>query len=231
MTLLRSAITVLEPAESYDLATIDQIKAYFNIPFVTDDPGDARLQTLITMQSRVIADYCDRVFAREKVSEVFYTNEFISSGVTDTASVSISVPLTHWPVVNIETVTRNGATSLFEGEDFVLDADSGVLRGTLGADELEVTYEAGYVLPDFAPGPLAMAVVDMVRQSYFYGSRDPMIRMISDSSAGSISFFPPPGISSGGRGSSGGGGGASKGSALSATASALVAPYRRPGMA
>jgi hypothetical protein len=235
MTLLRSATTVLEPADNYDLTTLEAVKAYFNTPIVTDDPNDARLQMLISLQSKVIADYCDRVFAIEKVSEIFYTNEFVTSvAEIDANAVKISVPLTRWPVLEIESVTRNGATDLFEGDDFVLDADSGVMRGKLLADELMVTYTAGYDLPNMAPGPLAMAVIDMVRQSYYYGSRDPMIRMLSDNAAGSISFFPPPGISGGGRSSGGGGGGsggASKGSPLSVTATALVAPFRRPGMA
>jgi len=93
----------------------------------------------------------------------------------------------------------------------------------LSADELTVTYTAGYELPFNAPGPLSLAVIDMVRQSFFYGSRDPMVQSMTDNSAGSIRFFPPPGISKGG--------GGSKGSPLSSTATALVAPYRRPGMA
>ena len=102
------------------------------------------------------------------------------------------------------------------------------MRGALIGGSINVVYEAGYELPEDAPGALALAAIDMIRQSYFYGSRDPMIRMLSDNTAGSISFFPPPGISSGGRS---GGAGATSGSALSPTATALVKPYRRPGMA
>jgi hypothetical protein len=218
--IYRSLITVLEPAESYDLVTLEAIKAYYNIPLVTDDPNDARLQTLITLQSKIISDYCDRVFAKEKVSEIIYTAE------TQSGATTIPVRLHRWPVTNLISVDSDGAM-LVEGTGYRLDAKSGVLHGSLVADELTVTYEAGYELPMFAPGPLSMAVIDMVRQSYFYGSRDPMVQSVNDNTAGSVRFFPPPGISSG----RGGGGGASKGSPLSATATALVTPYRRPGMA
>jgi hypothetical protein len=215
--IYRSAVTVLEVAESYDLVTLEAVKAYFAIPIVTDDPNDAKLQLLITFQSKVIADYCDRVFAREKVSEKIYT-----SGL-DEIGKSIAVPLTRWPVTSIESLSLDGS----DITDYKLDAKSGVLRGNFVGSELDVAYEAGYLLPWNAPGPLSLAVIDMVRQSYFYGSRDPMIQMVSDNTAGSIRFFPPPGISS--RGSGGGSG--AKGSPLTSTATALVQPYRRPGMA
>ena len=88
MTILR-AVTVLEPATSYDLVTIEAVKAYFATPIVTDDPNDPRLQALITFQSKVIADYCDRVFAREKVSEVIYN----TAGLIEEDATSISIPL------------------------------------------------------------------------------------------------------------------------------------------
>lgn len=223
--IYRSAITVLEAAESYDLATIEQLKCYFGIPLVTDDPNDARLHLLITMMSQVIADYCDRVFAHEKVLETIYTAETAGD-----MKEPIAVPLSRWPVTSIVGVVCD-TSNLTVGDGYVLDSDSGVLRGELIGDNLSVVYEAGYDLPSAAPGPLSMAVIDMVRQSYFYGSRDPMIRMINDNSAGSVSFFPPPGISSGGRSGGSGGGGASTGSPLSPMATALVKPYRRPGMA
>lgn len=221
----RSTVTVLEAASSYDLATLLQVKNYFAIPIVTDDPNDVRLQSLITFQSRVIADYCDRVFAHEKVSEIIYTRETTAPAGVNTAEVIISLTLARWPVLSLETVAKDGVT-LVEGDDYLLDADSGTLRGKLIGDEIELTYEAGYDLPDGAPGPLALATIDMVRQSYFYGSRDPMIQLISDNTAGTIRFFPPPGISSG----RGGGGEASAKSPLSATATALVHPFRRLGI-
>jgi hypothetical protein len=224
---LRSSVTVLEAADSYDLTTLAAVKAYFAIPIVTDDPNDVRLQTLITLQSKVIADYCDRVFAHEKVSETIYTGEIAAPAGISTSEVLASVPLSRWPVTQIDSITRD-TTVLVEADDYRLDADSGVLRGVLIGDALEVVYEAGYDLPEGAPGPLSLAVIDMVRQSYFYGSRDPMIQMMSDNTAGSVRFFPPPGISSG-RG--GGGATQSKGSPLTATATALVQPYRRPGLA
>ena len=222
--IYRSLVTVLEPAESYDLVTLEQVKAFYNIPVVTDDPNDARLQTLITLQSKIISDYCQRVFAKEKVSETIYVNE------TAPATDVVAITLDRWPVTQIFSLTRD-LSSLTQDDDYRLDAKSGTLHGSLVGDEITVVYEAGYDLPMFAPGPLSMAVIDTVRQSYFYGSRDPMIRMINDNAAGSISFFPPPGISSGGRSGGGGGGGTATSSPLGATATALVRPFRRPGVA
>lgn len=218
--IYRSLVTVLEPATSYDLISIDQVKAFYNISTTVDD---VRLQTLITLQSKIISDYCQRVFAKEKVEETIYVNE------TAPASDVIALPLDRWPVTKVYGITRDSA-SLTEGTDFRIDNKSGTLHGSLVGDEVTVTYDAGYELPVMAPGPLSMAVIVEVRQSFFYGSRDPMIRMINDNAAGSISFFPPPGISSGGR-SGGGGGGGSSAKPLSAQAAALVSPFRRPGVA
>lgn len=221
MTILRS-VTVLEPADNYDLISLDAVKAYFNTPIVTDDPNDPRLQMLISMQSKVIADYCDRVFAHETVSEVIFN----TGGLVEDGATSISIPLQRWPIIALQSMNLNG-TSISSG-NYVVDPEFGVVRGALIGAELQVVYEAGYDLPEGAPGPLGLAVIDMVRQSYYYGSRDPMIQQIIDNTAGAIRFFPPPGISAR---AGGGSSGTSTQSALSPTATALVKPYRRPGMA
>src|SRR5262245_32199460 len=125
--IYRSKVTVLEPADSYDLTTVENVKHYFGVPIMTDDPNDARLQALITLQSKVIADYCDRVFAKEKVSEKIYVTQTLSTGDATTVT---NVPLHRWPVISIESATRDG-TSLVEGDDFVVDNESGTLRGTI----------------------------------------------------------------------------------------------------
>ena len=188
MTILRS-VTVLEPADNYDLISLDAVKAYFNTPIVTDNPNDPRLQMLISMQSKVIADYCDRVFAHETVSEVIFN----TGGLVEDGATSISIPLQRWPVIALQSLKPQrdlGLKRQLRGR-----SSSGVVRGSLIGDAAQVVYEAGYNLPEGAPGPLGLAVIDMVRQSYYYGSRDPMIQQIIDNTAGAIRFFPPPGIS------------------------------------
>jgi hypothetical protein len=216
---------VLEPATSFDLVTLSAVKAYLNITSTTDD---ARLQALIAFSSKVIADYCDRVFALEKVVETIHTESNVLA--LDSTVAGISVLPNRYPVREIDSILVDGV-----GTDYILDWESGVVRGAL-AGEMVITYTAGYDLPEDAPGPLSMACMDFLRQSLTGAStRDPGIRAISDNATGSISFWPPPGVSISGRSSSSGGaaaGGSSRGGApLSSQATALIQPYRRIALA
>ena len=59
------SIKVLQPAESYALLTLEELKVILNLP-LTDVSEDPQLQMWIDQYSDVIATMCNRVFAYEK---------------------------------------------------------------------------------------------------------------------------------------------------------------------
>ena len=63
-------VKVLEPAESYALLTLDELKVALGIA-PADTSQDAQLQLMIDQYSDVIATMCKRVFAKEKVTETW----------------------------------------------------------------------------------------------------------------------------------------------------------------
>jgi hypothetical protein len=217
--MIGSNIVVLSAASDFSLITLDQVKAYFNITTTQDD---ARIQQLIDLNSAIITDLCDRVFALEQVEETFFNMEWTNG--------AYAVNLDRWPVTEVVSVMIAGAALAVD--DYTVEQNSGILRYTTGAsgldNEVVVTYSGGYVLPDEAPAALTMACIEGIRGSYYYGSRDPMIQSITDNNAGSIRFFPPPGI---GRAAGGGGSAAAPPKALTPAAEALILPYRKRPLA
>jgi hypothetical protein len=196
------SIEVIEEADSYDLVTLEDVKAVLNI---TTDTDDVRLASIITFSSKIIADACDRVFALETVEETTVLNGSAEGGLI----------LNRYPIVELQSVENEGSPI----EVTVFDAGGGVLHGPLVGRNV-IVYKAGYDLPDNAPGPLSMACIDLIRQTYYYGSRDPTVQSITDNATGSIRFFPPAGMSRTG-GSTG------KSSPLSPQATALIQPFKR----
>lgn len=161
-------IKVLEPAESYALMTLDELKAAFAID-VGDTTHDVQLQMLIDQYSDVIATMCHRVFAKEKVEESWrgdpppYENN--------------RVFLTHYPVADadIESVSCDGAT--IAAADYEIENASGKLSLAAWAEPLIVTYTGGYALPDETPPALKAALQLLVQ-----GAR----RQLIQSGGGSI---------------------------------------------
>jgi hypothetical protein len=207
-----SSVDVITPADSFDLVSLAEVKAFLQIG---DTTNDERLKILITFSSLLIADLCDRVFGEEEVSETFY----LGSGETIG-----SLNLNRYPVVGIADI--NGST------DFTLDREAGIIRGSWAGDTV-VTYTGGYLLPDEAPKALSMAALDTIRTAYYAGATAGVggggaIRMISDNASGSVSFWPPAGMSTTGRSTSTQ---TTSSHPLSAAASALIAQYKRPGIA
>src|SRR5688572_16551204 len=68
--MARSIVTVLTPAESYNLVTLDDAKLYLGI---TTDTDDEFLEMAIARASAMVSSYCGRVFPAEEVSELFPT--------------------------------------------------------------------------------------------------------------------------------------------------------------
>ena len=161
-----------------DLITLADLKLALGI---TGTAQDAELQAAITMQSRIIAEYCDRRFGRAEALETF-TFDYGEAFPTRQALV-----LSLYPVAEVFEVSNMAATD----SDFEFDPASGRLWiGPLGPEwaigypwpgTVAVTYSGGYDLPEEAPARLQRAVIESVnavRSVYGAGVRDPSIREV-----------------------------------------------------
>jgi hypothetical protein len=160
------SVKVLQPADSYDLATLDEIKTMIGISS-SDTAEDELLQIWITQYSDIIATLCNRVFAKEKVEETWRgdTKPF------DTDSGRVF--LTHYPVADadIETVTGPDGTDLSGG--YELENASGKLQffDISWSEPIRITYTGGYDLPEDAPPALKQALALLVQGARVWQAR------------------------------------------------------------
>ena len=150
-------IHVVTPAESQDLATIDEVKLYLNISGA-DTSRDAQLALQISTASAVIADMANRKpelgFGLTRVIEEWRE---VMNG---------RLQVMHWPISPDDPIvlTANGIDYI-ETVDFRVDFNSGKIsvdgRWSLPAI---VEYTGGYKLPEDAPLPLKKACALMVQE-------------------------------------------------------------------
>ena len=163
-----------------DLVTLDDLKLELGITSTTED---AALQARITRLSEQIAEYCDRILALIDVEETFAFN---SGGLPswptapgETPGSGIPLVLMQYPVIEIASLTRDGAA--IDPAEYDLNALSGLLWPRSGSwgGRIVAQYSGGYDLPEGAPATLQSAVIEAVRQRRAYASRDPSIREVS----------------------------------------------------
>jgi hypothetical protein len=185
-----------------DLISLDDLKFALGIEGTTED---AALQAAITMQSRIIAEYCDRRFGLAEAIETFTFDR--SENMLPRQALTLSL----YPVVNITEVSTAGATAA----DYDLDPASGRLwtGGCWAETVVAVLYSGGYDLPEEAPARLQQAVIQAVNEGRTSGTRDPSIREVQHGDT-RVSYFTPS-LST-----------ASSGY-LSAPVIDLIKPYRR----
>jgi hypothetical protein len=185
-----------------DLISLDDLKLALEIEG-TDE--DAALQAAITMQSRIIAEYCNRRFGLAEALETFTFD--VNEDMLPRQALTLSL----YPVVAIAEISAAGATAA----DYEFDPDSGRLwtSGCWAETVIAVLYSGGYDLPEQAPARLQQAVIQAVNESRTVGSRDPSIRELQHGDA-RVSYFTPS-LST-----------ASSGY-LSAPVMELIKPYRR----
>ena len=195
-----------DPA-SVDLISLNDLKLALGI---TDNSEDATLQAMITFQSRLIADYCDRRFAYGEALETFVFDQG--------ENWRIRQPLTLWlyPVVDVFDISSAGATLT---ADYRFDRKSGRVwtDGGWGAGTVAVTYAGGYNLPTEAPAMLQRAENDAVndgRVAATSSTRDPAIREVQHGDT-RISYATSAATST------------SKNGYFSSTVTSLVNPFRR----
>jgi hypothetical protein len=183
-----------------DLISLDDLKLALGI---TGTAEDEQLQAMITFQSRIIAEYCDRRFGLAEAMETFTFDR----GEVMPARQALTLSL--YPVAEISEVSTLGATAA--GYEF--DPATGRLWSDGWCGTVSVTYSGGYDLPEQAPARLQKAVIEAVYEGRTIGNRDPSIREVQHGDT-RISYFTSATSS------------ASDGF-LSAPVVDLIRPYRR----
>jgi hypothetical protein len=153
-------IKIITPATSYDLMTLDELKALIGI-LPADTSQDATLQGYITGYSDVIATLCNRVFAYEEVSEIWRCTNY------DDTNAMTRLFLSHYPVVAADLITIESPTgTTMDPASYVLEEKSGKIELLGGStDPIMVHYSGGYKLPDEAPPALKAALELVIRQA------------------------------------------------------------------
>lgn len=208
---MHSILEILEEATDSagpDLISLDDLKLALGI---TDTAEDDQLQAMITFQSRIIAEYCDRRFGLAEAIETF---------TFDRGEILLTrqpLTLSLYPVHEISEVSNLGATAA----DYDFDPKTGRLWAGASSwwtgGTVSVVYQGGYDLPDAAPARLQKAVIEAVYEGRTSGARDPSIREVQHGDT-RISYF----TSSTSSASSG---------FLSAPVVDLIKPYRRLNVA
>jgi hypothetical protein len=187
-----------------DLISLDDLKLALGIEGTTED---AALQAAITMQSRLIAEYCNRRFGLAEALETFTFDRYENMPARQALTLSL------YPVVEVVEVSAAGATAA----DYDFDPASGRLwMDGCWADivvAVRVLYSGGYDLPEEAPARLQQAVIQAVNDNRTSGSRDPGIREVQHGDTRVAYFTPSLSTASSGY--------------LSATVVDLIKPYRR----
>lgn len=189
-----SILTVTNPATSYDLTTLANVKAELSL---TDGASDAVLRRYISSASLAAMQYCNRVFSSEAVSEQFLPEHFhlpVRGGVKP-------LQLARWPLISVASVTEN-SISLAVTTDYLSDPVNGQLtRLDSSADArrwsplpLIVAYTAGYAT---IPLDIEDAIIRMVTKRYVAKGRDPALKQESIPGVREVQYWISTGAESG----------------------------------
>lgn len=190
----------IEEAKDISFLTNYEARLGLNLVSSTDENIDDLVEMLIEWSSDEIATECNRTFAKERLKAVYRE---INSGAK-------RLQLTHYPVVEIETVVDGHGAMLVKDIDYEVDWDAGKLTRLASATwfgPVTITYTGGYDLPAETPKALRQATILMIREAYYATLRgDATIRMVSHKDSRVIYFDPSSlikALSSGGGGSAG----------------------------
>lgn len=165
-----SNITILTPAETFDLTTLERAKLELGLA-TSDTSQDEFLTALIHDESEVFADLCKRTLAQERVEETF-----------DVSMAPTAINLSRYPVTTMESVVIDGVTQDAATYDVLSRfgtlsrAPRTMLPLPWSGVQLVATYIAGYELLTTLPRSIERAVLTMVRARKYAASRDPAIR-------------------------------------------------------
>jgi hypothetical protein len=189
---MHSIITVVPATDgpNFDLTTLADVKAELDITGTTQDTA---LSAQITTWSKVIADYCNRVFAQQHVIETF-TNSIRPQPRERLGELVLS----RFPVASINSITVD--TVALDATDYEFDAEQGMVWRTDGCvwrGKVAVDYVGGYDLPTDAPAALSRACIELVKVQRFMATRDRTIREVAHGDA-RVAYFGPQGAATGG---------------------------------
>lgn len=144
--------------EKVSFITLDEVKDALNI---TDTNSDSILGSLISAQSAAIQSATNR-----KLIKTTYTDYF--NGDHDLKQLCLQeFPVSSITTVHDDTDRDYDAGSLISSEDYVVEADTGILRFdtllTRGQQNIKVVYVAGY---DPVPDDLKLACTYLVAAEY-----------------------------------------------------------------
>lgn len=189
-------LIVTTPAASYDLTLLGTVKAALGIK---DRKSDVLLKAYIRQASDAIAQYCNRVFAIETVTETFRLGR---------AHRPLSLPslrhdhrqsdliLRRYPVISIVSVTENDV--LLDVTMYELTPDEGTLRRLCSdqrsfwqSGKIVVVYSSGYQLPTGLPGGIERAAIMTVKHYLDTTDRDRDLNVRTErvDGAGTTEFF------------------------------------------
>lgn len=190
-----SLLTVLEPALTHDLTTLETVKDELSI---TGNEADVRLTRWIRETSGFIANWCNRTFGAETVSELWRASDRWNLhwhmglfGGRQSEAAPVPLTLRRYPIVRMDSIVEYSGAALpptsyeYEAATGVLwrlsgdTTDSGAACGTRThwyATEILVTYTAGYDVPRSQPYQLEQACLMLMKNRQDGLSRDRMLR-------------------------------------------------------
>lgn len=180
-------LTVVTPAESSALTTLEAVKAELSLSGTGDD---AWLTDTIARAGATIERWCGRVFALETVQETFRIDR-----ATDL------LVLSRWPVAAVVNVVAGGVG--LDADGWELDADNGDLYRLGTADQRKlwpigktvVAYSAGFILPGAEgrnlPADIEAACIALCVRAFHAKGRDPALRSYENPDVESYSFVDP----------------------------------------
>jgi hypothetical protein len=175
ITTLVTAATIPSGGSRYDLTDLATVKTELNITSGTDN---AFLKSLISRASVAAANYCNRVFPVETVTDEIWSQRSPTRYIVPGTFTPLA--LSRFPIVAVTSFTEN-AVALVDTADFRIDHDKGQLirLNALGTPipwsvyPISVTYSAGY---ETIPADVADAVIRMVKNRWFMRTRDSTLR-------------------------------------------------------
>jgi Phage gp6-like head-tail connector protein len=205
-------LTVVIPAVSTDLTTLDAVKAELGIG---DTSRDTMLANFISAASVAAADLCDGTLVSETVSEQIRSYPFIDS--SSLVNIPVYLELRRRPVTSIDSIVEDGVT-LYLGTNYEADLTRGRLTRLYNdlpvrwwSRKLTIQYTAGYTFPGSLPPVISRAVIEIVKDMYSTNARDLSIRSEELQGVGKVEYFS----------------GANTGS-FPQIALDLLSPYQRP---
>lgn len=184
---MQTNLTVLTPADSYDLTVLDTVKSELNI---TDTSQDAALSVLITQASGECAAYCSRVFGRETVQETFRADAI----ERQRQEVQEKFILRRYPLESVTSVVIDGETldpTLYESENdgslYRLDSSGNEISWRFR--KLVVVYVGGYELLGGLPSSIERATINLVKLMQSATSRDPLVKQESIPGVGEWQYW------------------------------------------